>query len=199
MKIRIGTFETNSSSTHAIVIPKNCTSDIIPGNYHIEDGIPTFIIYGGEYGWEYEVYNNFQSKLNYILQVYSETLLELDKKIVEWTKDNTKTTIFWNLFQILSEGTKSKTIRLKLPFKTSNYDGGYVDHQSVKVQGYMPLMEDKELLKKFLLSSDSLCYTANDNKEYGFPFDENDWGDPTEEEKRNNEKYLEYDIFYGEN
>ena len=54
--IRNNTFETNSSSTHAIAIPKK-------SNYKIQKHVD---FHWGEFGWEYEVYYDTSSKASYL-------------------------------------------------------------------------------------------------------------------------------------
>lgn len=68
IKKRCGVFETNSSSSHSITISDENSvelMDIIYPNSVNEDII---ILHGGEFGWEWEKYNDALTKANYCAQ-----------------------------------------------------------------------------------------------------------------------------------
>lgn len=56
--IRHGVFETNSSSTHSICIPKKDSSDLIIPS-HVE-------LCQGEFGWEWDTLSSHYDKLSYL-------------------------------------------------------------------------------------------------------------------------------------
>lgn len=73
ISIRQGLFETNSSSVHALVIPKNCS-------IHFPNKVT---LYGGEYGWEEdEVYDT----INYVYQACKDRGQEEVDKLLAYLK-----------------------------------------------------------------------------------------------------------------
>lgn len=61
INIRLGLFETNSSSTHSIFIAPS--SEGIYETLYVHKG--TVHLTGGEFGWEYKKYNDAKTKANY--------------------------------------------------------------------------------------------------------------------------------------
>lgn len=87
-KVRQQVFETNSSSTHSISVCsdiKNYIFDILCPN---DDG--QIELDGGEFGWEWEEYNDAHTKANYLSLQYQnkEELQLLTLEIMEQTGAN---------------------------------------------------------------------------------------------------------------
>ena len=88
-KIRKGTFETNSSSTHTIVVTKDNSKLDIPNEIKID-------LADYEFGWEYDKYYSVEEKLAYLVfgilsecywmdaEVGAMRLIALIKKVGEW-------------------------------------------------------------------------------------------------------------------
>lgn len=170
MKIRIGTFETNSSSTHSIVIPKNVELDFdqeISNEFHFQTCYC--------FGWGPDSYNAFMDKLSYLMYCYVNLykdepgiqkafhLNKYDDEIIDellLTEENTKNTVFKNLFLVLSEYTKSDS--LVFVFFNDFYEG-YVENAYEYAADFKYIMDDSNLLRNFLFSSMSSVYTDNDN------------------------------------
>lgn len=170
MKIRIGTFETNSSSTHSICIPEDASIDKLkcPSEFIFKDQY--------EFGWEIDSYNDFWSKFNYLMLIFLDPYLEeagikkyenpdpnkwpdiIDQ--IHLTKENTKGTIFEFLYNLLSDVSGDDLITFN--FDVEFFDG-YVDHESEYADSFEYIMKDYDLLKKFLFSSQSCVNTDNDN------------------------------------
>lgn len=98
-KIRHSVFETNSSSSHSITISNDNSQDLMDMIYPTDDDI--IILTGGEFGWEWEKYNDALTKANYAAQSgYKPDMLK----------------------SVIEEHTGYKTI--------IELNGGYIDHNS---------------------------------------------------------------------
>lgn len=153
-QIRRSVFETNSSSTHSIVINYSDTFDNIPTSDSI-------VGTGDRFGWEDEIYNDFYSKLNYIISfLFYEC--ETEENYYEIKKSDH--------YKLLEEVIKIETgIDLYVPNilqvkeKTkSRFDFyGHIDHQSFYVaEDALGSYKD---LSCFLFNSLSVLRTGNDN------------------------------------
>ena len=140
MKIRKGTFETNSSSTHSIAISKNKVE--IPTGSYINFRI-------GEYGWE-------ENEYNFPSYMYTSLLYNKDKESIEKLKS------------ILDKwGIKYNFQNPKWTYWGDNQeekylDNGYIDHGSETFSIMRVILNDEDLLARALFG-DSTVYTGNDN------------------------------------
>lgn len=133
-KFRNNVFETNSSSTHSITIGKNCLlDDTIEVN-----GDGEIILYGGEFGWGIEEYNDALIKANYcaIDQQDNDENIEM-------------------LIRVIKNFTSCKNVIIEIDYNS------YIDHQSYGTSD--KAFESDETLTEFLFSSNSYLYTDNDN------------------------------------
>lgn len=137
MKIRKGTFETNSSSTHSIAISKEKVN--IPKGTTIRFDI-------GEYGWE-EGERSFPSYMYTALFYGNDTeLIEKLKSILD------------------SWGVKYKFANPKWEHY-GNYkylSNGYIDHGEQAYSIMLEILNDEDLLARALFGN-STVYTGNDN------------------------------------
>lgn len=149
-KIRNGVFETNSSSTHSIVI--NSGEYQIPKDTNID-------ILTGEFGWEIEYYSGFYDKASYALTYAincgsSNTNLELlNQVLTEHISSESIITYNGHSYEELIKYIESSD--------GYNYDMGYIDHQSLDEAS--EIFENSETLSDFLFSSNSWFETDNDN------------------------------------
>lgn len=166
VQIRRSVFETNSSSTHAICIS---------GKNEIK--FPKEIIFSlkGEFGWEWECYNNINAKASYLYLAimschYSSTIgecinnvLDIMKKISNWLKkDNIK--------------FKFDPIEVQFSSYGPYFSGsGYIDHGSELNEFVNWAIESKENLYSYLFNSESCIYTGNDNEDFGLKIPEKDY------------------------
>lgn len=142
--IRNGVFETNSSSSHSIAIHPIKTGDmldtsLVPNN----DGY--IILTGGEFGWEYEKYNDALTKANYcaVDNFNDESRIEILKEVI-----------------IQQTGAKDVIIA----FNVDNWDlkgYSYIDHQSHGTSN--DAFASKDTLREFIFSRGSYLFTGNDN------------------------------------
>jgi hypothetical protein len=145
MKIRKGTFETNSSSTHSIVLSQDRVLDQIIS----DDGEGNIIIEGGEYGWKWESYYSPEEKASYLISaLVSANMFEKIEEVLE----------------IIKNHTGAKTVSAP---NYGNYNfTGYVDHQSGIIENpevWSPILDSSEEILRFIFSSGSYFTTGNDN------------------------------------
>lgn len=138
LNIRYGLFETNSSSVHVLVIPKD-QAVRIPKSVHLA---------GDEYGWaegiEYDTLNYFyqacvdsgKSELNkFFAYLKNKGIEEIHAPELEWETGRYGT------------------------YATNN--PGYIDHVEGLPLDY--LFSNESLLDRFLFGEDSFVETGNDN------------------------------------
>lgn len=154
INVRRGTFETNSSSTHSICITKEDTSMEIPKELRVN-------IKDYEFGWEYEKYGSTDEKFAYLIMGvtagYNDNFIETSQKLDK-------------LLKIIGQWVKSIHIEgldvvcYNKETYYSSYDG-YVDHASELEEMVNALLQDDEMLKRYLFSDDSSILTGNDNED----------------------------------
>ena len=142
IQVRQSVFETNSSSTHSIAIPKKC------------DTIVNQVYFGlDEYGWENSTVRDTASYLyTAIMCAYNES--EQIKKLARLTT-------------ILNEHDIAYTFE-KPQWETydSGYKvlaNGYIDHAHATRELVETLLDNDDMLLRYL--SAGIVYTGNDNQE----------------------------------
>ena len=141
VKIRKGMFETNSSSTHTIIVTnQNCE----PG------AIVDFRI--GEFGWEFRRLDTIDEKASYL---YTMGCYIYDRDIYQ------------DLYEILCKyGVKCTcTEPAEFDKKSGWLVNGYVDHGGVddSKQFVDDMLSHEKLLIRYLFSPESFVITGNDN------------------------------------
>ena len=189
--IRNNTFETNSSSTHAIAIPKK-------SNYKIQKHVD---FHWGEFGWEYKVYYDTSSKASYLytmIRYFNGDYIKEHNKANEYIS---------KIRQYLDEEN------ITYDFEEINdrtWGDGYVDHGSYSPEVVDGILKSKESFLTYLFDKRAYVSTGNDNDrgyylpEIGCSDDYYSWSDTEEEYQKGREKYnnacqeyeLEYDIYY---
>lgn len=140
IQVRKGVFETNSSSTHSIAIPRNCSSTI---------GGICFQV--GEFGWGWESVDPADYFYTAIYTV-SETLAEAEEKICR-LKDILN---YYNI-EFNFEDVECEEHNGWLSFD------GYIDHGYELKDFVDELLNNGDKLVRFL--SGGLVFTGNDNSE----------------------------------
>ena len=140
MKIRKGTWETNSSSTHSIAISKEKVQ--IPKGTTIKFHI-------GEYGWEEEEYS-FPDYLytTLICSDNNEAIKRLEVILDDWGVNYEFQIPVYHYY-----GDKNQ-------FKY--VDNGYVDHYEDAEKIMLEILDKPDLLARALFG-DAIVYTGNDN------------------------------------
>jgi len=132
--IRKKVFESNSSSSHSISMSSEDKQFVLDTIY--PDQFGRIYVRGGEYGWEWERYNDAITKLSYAYQDYVPT--ELLEKVV---KDQTGAT--------------------EVIFDEKSKNDGYIDHESYETASSICVNE--ESTKNFIFNKNSWLFTGNDN------------------------------------
>lgn len=139
-KIRNSVFETNSSSTHAIVIATGILSKSLPETLTFEKG---------EFGWERNVLTSPEEKASYLYTAIHEVNNEAGTN-----NDLSK------LKNLLGEvGVTAKFM------KSIFSDYGYIDHGCELTYFVDEILSNRDTLLKYLFSSQSVVVTHNDNSD----------------------------------
>lgn len=148
-------FETNSSSSHSLVITDALTIDYKPNPALLGREIDFEL---GSYGWGYESYNDFHGKASYLFT----GIAQLDANVESWGE---------NLVEDITEAIRATergamVIRVieavtgqKVVVRNSR--DAHIDHQSA--EEYQQALTDDSTLKQFLFSSRSEVVIDNDN------------------------------------
>ncbi len=149
-QIRGNVFETNSSSSHSLVLCE--TGELLQQPFSdtiTKQGVVT--VTGGEFGWNVETFTDVHDKLSYL---YTDAMINSD--------DDPDPEHNYKL-KVLSNAVKEHTGCLLGFSRSSGYwDFGYIDHQSV---GICEKVWDGgvEGVKQFLFNPASYFETDNDN------------------------------------
>lgn len=160
--IRVGVFETNSSSTHSICVrPQDSRGqDTLP-----VDSLGTCRVYPGEFGWEEEEFDDAPTKASYCL-THLKNVRNYRDGDTRYTGDLLRYRERM-LKEVIAEKTGAKLV-VFVPEHESEDDGyvwGYIDHQSIEDNGGAcePAWESKETLSDFIFNRSSILRTDNDN------------------------------------
>lgn len=152
-QVRKNIFETNSSSTHSIVIGNN-------GEDVYADLPKRLEFHGGEFGWEHRLYTDTQMKADYLFTslIYTDTPHEYVESI--------KATLAkWGI-----EATFEEIVEKRYSNGEVYYDFAdrycYVDHGGRNQDLVRELCSDEAKLMNYLFSSGSYVETSNDNDDY---------------------------------
>lgn len=145
--IRRNTFETNSSSTHAIAIPKEPSYKKLS---HVD-------FKWGEFGWEYEVYYDTFSKASYLY-----TMLRYFNG--EYYPEYNKASLY---LETIKKYLDEENITYSFEEHSDDTWGdGYVDHGGDTPDVIEGILETKESFLTYLFDERAYVSTGNDN----------DWG-----------------------
>lgn len=145
-KIRVGVYETNSSSCHSLTIES--TSFLMDTILPDEEGVVTLT--PGEFGWQWEKFNDALTKASYCLTG------------VQYV--NEKEEALSNLKEVIQAHTLCNEVNLVE--NSDDYDAvnyGYIDHQSRENGELEALLFDKEKLHNFIFNKNSWLFLGNDN------------------------------------
>jgi len=151
-QIRIGVFETNSSSVHSICISKNKELE-----KHAE------VYFGfGDYGWAESTLDTCAERASYLWTAildcygYGDSISDVEKYKQKITE------------MLNSEGIQCTFAKYKI--EISNYDNkkycatsGFIDHGYETLGFIKAVTSDKDKLLRYLFSPESVVYTGNDN------------------------------------
>lgn len=179
-QIRSKAFETNSSSTHCLVLTDDSTK-------YFNSYIPEKISFG-EFGWGYETLSSAQDKLSYILTLIqyvddgvksipfpnwddpNRDSLELEYSSKKMTAIENSKYLSWLKELVLEKTGKSFDIE---KLDSDYYDMGYIDHQSLSPHIFYKHGKDifsmgkedfKEFLSEVIFTNKYLIEVDNDNR-----------------------------------
>lgn len=145
ISIRNNTFETNSSSTHSICIPKNCTEYIKFVYFRFED-----------FGWAFTHADPANYLYTAICEIYQDT-----EDYKERTEALDKLKSVLNKYKVEYRFEPIVTRNASWNPNYSYEDIGSIDH-SAELYGMLnELLNDEELLMRYLTVGE--VYTGNDN------------------------------------
>lgn len=141
--IRNGTWETNSSSTHALCIRKE-----------LPESLPSEVYFSlGEFGWEQEIWDDYSTKAAYLHTAIYDLCYE-DRTLYNTYKKE--------ISEILDKyGIKSEWKEVE---SMSDYNY-YIDHSGELEEFISNLLKSPELLIEWLFNPESVLVTDNDNSE----------------------------------
>lgn len=145
IKIRKSMFETNSSSTHAMIIPKYGINNIIFPN----DNFVKFKL--SNFGWENEIYNDTETKASYL---YTAMVLLLSKEELDDRIDMIKRELSKYAINAEFEEYNEDDIITKY----------YIDHCGDLIYFINNIFEYK-LIISYLFCPNSIIITGNDNND----------------------------------
>lgn len=159
IKIRKGIWETNSSSTHALVIKKEKPA-VLPEEVYFDLG---------EFGWEKGIYMDCETKCSYLHTAIYQRFFDYENNKEKYYEYKNK------ISNILDEyGIKSKWLNVEDIGENSWY---YIDHCDELENFIEIILNSPELLIDWLFNDDSILITDNDNSEmeyYSDAFDKYD-------------------------
>lgn len=145
-------FETNSSSTHSLVLAR--TDNIMPVPFNtetMERGIVN--VYSGEYGWDIETYTSTLDKLSYL---YTDAMGNSCDTDTPDPKNNNK-------LKTIVDAVKEHTgCDVNFLVESDFYPFGYIDHQSYGECDEVWADGVKGVIQ-FAFNPDSYFMTDNDN------------------------------------
>ena len=165
IQVRQGVFETNSSSTHAISIgDTNYDKTFIPETIVFDDGMT--------FGWEFETYNDYVSKANYIWLTIlgNNSDISREDKLIEYKE---------RIREILTNAGVKNVVFKEIPYIESSWSpgrwyldfDGYIDHYP-ELSFVDDLLAEPELFLSFLFNPCSEIATGNDNDDRTPQFNE---------------------------
>ncbi len=140
-QIRQSVFETNSSSSHSITI-SNISDDGLMDLSLIPDENGNIVLNGGEFGWQWERFNDALTKANYCA---------VDGRNNELLRE------------VICEQTGAKDVIFN--FTTTDYTSNnhsYIDHDSEGVS--YEAVSSKENLRQFIFNKTSWLFLGNNNE-----------------------------------
>ena len=153
IKVRKCIFETNSSSTHSNVISGGNVPSKLPEELEFN---------AGEFGWQWEIYNDVSSRADYLYtSIVSCDLVDALIPILTETLES------WGITPHFAELVKKEcTWKGEQTYYYEFKDTfGYVDHGSENEHFVKELCNDETLLLNYLFGADSYIATGNDNED----------------------------------
>jgi hypothetical protein len=133
--VRTSVFETNSSSAHSISLANDSMDFVMDTIYPDQDG--KIMVFGCEFGWGWEKFNDSMTKLAYVFQDQGS-----------------------NHYDMIVEVVKEQTGAEEVEFDEA---GGYIDHDGCGTAS--EVCHSKESLRQFIFNKNSWLFIGNDNSQ----------------------------------
>ena len=159
-KIRLNLPETNSSSSHSLIIGYDngyliSRMEALKELEPLLDDNGILEIYSAEYGWEGGKFNSIYEKLQYLMAIsYSYYGCGWEDEITEKDRKAKVQKLLAKVEKIVKDYTGIIGVKFEI-------DGSSVDHQSVDL--YSDIVESTRSIKNFLFSNQSWVFLGNDN------------------------------------
>jgi len=147
-------FETNSSSTHTIVIANNSDDDF-------KNGLPKQLEFKpGQFGWELDRHQTVEERASYLF-----TAILCNSMCKEYIPIITETLKKWDIEAVFPKIIKKHYAYTKTAYEAIKDDNGfyYVDHCGLLEDFIRKVCNDEVLLMNYLFSDESFIVTGNDN------------------------------------
>lgn len=151
---RVNVFETNSSSSHSLILSNKTLEDQYRCQTLAPDENGIIRLEGGEFGWEWERFTTAYWKANYLM-VYALMYERFgDDSIKEM------------LIDVIIEETGAKAVDILAD--VNHWDSefsSYIDHQSyddIRLK-YGDVITNKDVMRSFIFDVRSILVTGNDN------------------------------------
>jgi hypothetical protein len=158
-QIRRLVFETNSSSTHSIVIS---AGDYVPDKLSVVDGVCE--IRTGEFGWGIDYFTDAATKAAYCLTYLKEEVPDVAREEM-FIRVLRKATGAAEIRFVPEFSDEEAAIEKLIPYRERRglyHQWGHIDHQSLEnATGAEPFQSD-ELLERFIFHPKSILIIDND-------------------------------------
>ena len=154
-QIRKHLFETNSSSTHTIVIANDSDDEF-------KNNLPQKIVFDvGEFGWEFKRYDDKQTRADYLFTaIICNNMCDKYLPIIKQTLEK------WDVEAIFPDISKKKCTYSNIEYDVLADDENRwycIDHCDELREFIEMVCNDEVLLMNYLFSEKSLIATGNDN------------------------------------
>lgn len=146
-QIRHKVFETNSSSSHSLVMESKQVIPALLSKEQLREGVVSVGV--DDYGWEYRRLYKPLSKASYLLTALTESIKEDTASVCD---DHPQAQMLVDAF--------ANRYGVKLEFANSS---GYIDHQSTERGVGLELFASQEKLESFLFDESQYIQLGNDN------------------------------------
>ena len=150
IKIRKGTWETNSSSTHALVIRMEMPKELPYDDVYFDLG---------EFGWEQREYYDIDSRCCYLHTALFQRFVSYKNDKEKYYEYRNKITSILKEYGVVAKWKNIETIT------QDNFYNYYIDHADELDDFIELVINNRELLIEWLFNNESLLVTDNDNND----------------------------------
>jgi hypothetical protein len=168
--VRTGVFETNSSSSHSVVIARTGVVDRLGD----DDGVVTIPVWRYQFGWGWSAHSGVEARAAYaylLLHDDSSPISEEDRaRCFTMLNDCVKARVHWPY------GDGPQVVwQVDEPEPGRWPERGYIDHQSVEDGQWRDVFQSPGVLDRFVWDMSSSVECWNDNSDSLPGFDGHSW------------------------